>query len=94
MQAAVDSGLEYDRPIILGDQRINVTVSQLSNGFKETFDDIFNPIGGGWLSLLQTVNKARQDAVPTDGDKQYLGPLSVLGDLKFCLFGAPVAFLK
>lgn len=91
MKAAHDLGMEYNRPVVLGDQRINITVSQLGNGFGQTFKDLSNPIGGGWKSFITTVNEARKAATPV-GDKDYLGPMSFF-EPKFVL-AAPIALYK
>ena len=48
MRAAHDLGLQYNRPVVLGDQRINITVSQLKNGAKEALLDLVQPWNGGW----------------------------------------------
>lgn len=34
MKAAHDLGIKYKRPVVLGDQDINVTVAELKNGAK------------------------------------------------------------
>ena len=34
MKAAHDLGIKYNRPVVLGDQDINITVSELKNGAK------------------------------------------------------------
>lgn len=89
MRAAHDLGLLYQRPVVLGDQRINVTIDRLTEGAKEAIVDLFQPIGG-WGRLFQNINEARKEAVPA-GDK-YLGIKSFFDpDL---LFAAPVSLVK
>ena len=34
MKAAHDLGIKYNRPVVLGDQDINITVAELNNGAK------------------------------------------------------------
>ena len=34
MKAAHDLGIKYNRPVVLGDQDINITVAELKNGAK------------------------------------------------------------
>ncbi|KAL7522014.1 hypothetical protein ACHAWX_006706 [Stephanocyclus meneghinianus] len=89
MRAAHDLGLLYQRPVVLGDQRINVTIDRLTEGAKEAIMDLFQPVGG-WRRLFQNINEARKEAVPV-GDK-YLGVKSFFDpDL---LFAAPVSLVK
>eukprot|EP00804_Cyclotella_cryptica_P026649 CCRYP_019090-RA/>CCRYP_019090-RA protein AED:0.10 eAED:0.10 QI:0/0.75/0.6/1/1/1/5/427/833 len=89
MRAAHDLGLLYKRPVVLGDQRINITVDRLTEGAQEAIMDLFQPIGG-WGRLFQNINEARKEAVPL-GDK-YLGINSFVDpDL---LFAAPVSLVK
>ena len=71
MKAAHDLGMEYNRPVVLGDQRINITVAQLKNGAKEAVLDLVQPWNGGWNRLYTSISDARKEAVPV-GDK-YLG---------------------
>ena len=48
MKAAVDVATSepYQRPVVLGDQRINVTVASLGRGLKETLVDLATPFSG------------------------------------------------
>lgn len=89
MRAAHDLALEYKCPLVLGDQRINVTTSSMGNGFKETFRDLAKPLSG-WNSFWMKVTEARRQAVPL-GDG-YLNSLAFL-DPKL-LAAAPVALVK
>jgi len=90
MKAAHDLGIEYNVPVVLGDQRINITVSELKSGFKEAVLDILQPWNGGWGRLGSSISLARKEAVPT-GD-QFLG-LDSFFDPKL-LFAAPVSMIK
>jgi hypothetical protein len=90
MKAAYDLGLAYRRPVVLGDQRINVTVAQLKSGLRETVLDLIQPWNGGWGRLAGSISEAREVAVPM-GDK-FLG-LESFFDPKL-LASAPVSFVK
>lgn len=90
MRAAHDLGLYYERPVVLGDQRINITVNALKSGAKEAVTDLLQPWNGGWGRLFDGIRLAREEAVPI-GD-QYLGIDSFFNpDL---LFAAPVSLVK
>eukprot|EP01082_Thalassiosira_pseudonana_P003129 g2565.t1 g2565 contig12:370233-371324(-) len=89
MRAAHDLGLKYNRPVVLGDQCINITVSQLKNGAKEALIDLVQPIGG-WGRLAESIGTARRESVPI-GDG-YLGIDSFLDEK--LLGAAPVSFVK
>jgi pheromone shutdown protein TraB len=89
MRAAHDLGLLYNRPVVLGDQRINVTVDRLTDGAKEAVMDLLKPFGG-WERLYRSIDNARREAIPI-GD-EYLG-IDSLFDPK--LLGAtPVSLVK
>jgi len=90
MKAAHDLGLQYDRPVVLGDQRINVTVAQLKSGAKEAVLDLIQPWNGGWNRLYDNISSARKEAVPV-GD-QFLGA-GAFFDPKL-LGASPVSFIK
>ena len=89
MRAAHDLGLLYDRPVVLGDQRINVTMDRLTDGAKEAVMDLFRPIWG-WKRLYENIDQARKEAVPL-GD-EYLG-LNSFFDPKL-MSAAPVSLVK
>ena len=89
MRSAHDLGLLYKRPVVLGDQRINVTVDRLKDGAKESVIDLLAPVGG-WERLYRNIVNARKEALPFGNE--YLGINSVL-DPK--LLGAtPVSLVK
>ncbi|CAB9515247.1 expressed unknown protein [Seminavis robusta] len=91
MKAACELAMDtYQRPVVLGDQRINITVSSLKQGFKETFVDLLTPWNGGWGRLVGNVTSARKEALPF-GDP-YLNAFSFL-DPKL-LLAAPVSLIK
>ena len=90
MRAAHDLGMLYGRPVVLGDQRINITVAQLKNGAKEAVLDLFQPWNGGWGRLWESIRLAREEAVPL-GD-EFLGIDSFLDPQ--LLLAAPVSLVK
>lgn len=89
MRVAHDLGIDYCRPVVLGDQRINITVNRLKEGVKEAMMDLVRPIGG-WERLYKSIDNARRDALPF-GD-EYLGIEAIL-DPKL-LSASPVSLLK
>merc|ERR1712232_1365802 len=80
---------EFGRPVILGDQRINITGNALKDGFKDALNDIFLPITG-WKRFYNKLKPAIDDAVPTGPG--YLDATSVF-DLRL-LLTTPVSFFK
>ena len=90
MRAAHDLAGQWHRPIVLGDQRINVTVDRLKAGAQETVVDLLTPWSGGWQRLYQNITEARREAVPLGGD--YLNLFAFL-DPKL-LLASPVSFVK
>lgn len=90
MKAAYDLGIEYGRPVVLGDQDINATVSELKNGAKEAILDLVQPWNGGWQRLVNSISLARKEAVPFG--EQYLGA-GAFFDPKL-LSAAPISMVK
>lgn len=90
MRAAHDLGMEYGRPVVLGDQEINITVAQLKNGAKEAVLDMLQPFNGGWGRLYDSISEARKEAVPVG--EQFLG-IDSFFDPKL-LAAAPVSLIK
>lgn len=90
MRTAYQLAVDYGRPVVLGDQRINVTLSRLASGLRETAQDLCLPFSGGWQSIAGNLTQARQEAVPLGDD--YLGLFSFL-EPKLML-AAPASFLK
>jgi len=90
MKAAHDLGIEYGVPVVLGDQDINITVSELKNGAKEAVLDLIQPWNGGWERLVNSITSARKEAVPLGPD--YLGA-GAFFDPKL-LGSSPVSFIK
>mmetsp|Transcript_13109 Transcript_13109/g.28477 ORF Transcript_13109/g.28477 Transcript_13109/m.28477 type:complete len:358 (+) Transcript_13109:140-1213(+) len=90
MKASHDLGIKYQRPVVLGDQRINITVDALKSGAKEAVLDLVQPWNGGWGRLIGSISLAQKRALPS-GD-EYLGGTAIF-DPKL-LFASPVSFIK
>ncbi|ACI65540.1 predicted protein [Phaeodactylum tricornutum CCAP 1055/1] len=89
MRAAHDIALAYQRPLVLGDQRINITTRELGAGLKETLTQLLDPVQG-WRAFWGNVTTARRDAIPV-GDG-FLSAFAFL-DPKL-LLAAPVSLAK
>jgi pheromone shutdown protein TraB len=89
MGAACDAALSYDRPVVLGDQRINITVSRMQSAFKETLVDLVQPIGG-WNRIVGNITQAWQDGA--SDELPYLNAFAFLDP--GLLLAAPVSFFK
>eukprot|EP00540_Astrosyne_radiata_P005008 CAMPEP_0116828510 /NCGR_PEP_ID=MMETSP0418-20121206/3691_1 /TAXON_ID=1158023 /ORGANISM="Astrosyne radiata, Strain 13vi08-1A" /LENGTH=260 /DNA_ID=CAMNT_0004457397 /DNA_START=375 /DNA_END=1157 /DNA_ORIENTATION=+ len=83
MTAASDVAMLYNRPVVLGDQRINVTGSRLGAGIMDT-------VKGSWQGFVDTIRSAAKDAVPTGPG--YLG-LSAFFD-PVLLSATPVSLVR
>jgi len=93
MGAASDVALEYNRPVILGDQRINITTSRMKAAFQETVIDMAQFYNGGWGRIASNITEAwKETSAPADPDNYYLNILSFF-DPKLMLT-APVSFFK
>ena len=90
MKAASDKAASYNRPVVLGDQLINVTGSSLSSAFKTTLVDLASPLNGGWKRFYDDVSAAADVALPTGPG--YLTPASFFDPR--LLVAAPVSFAK
>uniref|UniRef100_A0A7R9ZAD2 TraB domain-containing protein n=1 Tax=Pseudictyota dubia TaxID=2749911 RepID=A0A7R9ZAD2_9STRA len=90
MKAASDKAVAYNRPVVLGDQLINVTGTSLSAALKSTVVDLASPLNGGWKRFYNDVKQAAELALPTGPG--YLTPRSFF-DPKL-LIAAPVSFAK
>jgi len=89
MRSACDTAIKYGRPVVLGDQRINITSSAVKEGLKETFADLVNPVNG-WGRFYEKVSEAVDVALPTG--KGYLNAFGFLEPR--LLLAAPVSFIK
>jgi len=69
MRAAWEiSSLKYNRPTILGDQRINVTVDALKASLKDTVQDIFIRGPNGWKHSLEEIQDGWSQTTPINND--------------------------
>lgn len=89
MRKACDTALAYNRPVILGDQLVNLTFCSIKNTAQQTAKDLLRP-PQGWKQLYQDVKESFDNAVPL-GDG-YLNAVSLL-DTRL-LLAAPISFVK
>jgi len=79
MRAAHDTSLQYSRPVILGDQRINITGSRIGEITKQAVVDLASPFNGGWERFYSEVRSSSGMALPSkDGDDSYIGANGLL----------------
>jgi pheromone shutdown protein TraB len=90
MRGACDMAIAYNRPVVLGDQRINITLDKLKAGLKETIMDLASPWNGGWPRLYANITQAAVDALPVG--EAYLNPTAFF-DPKL-LLAAPLSLVK
>ena len=89
MRTAHDLAMEYQRPVVLGDQLINITINRMKDTLKETALDLINPTAG-WPKMASIINAARQESLPAG--PQYLGPSAIFNPA--LLLAAPISFFK
>eukprot|EP00977_Amphora_coffeiformis_P000002 scaffold5_cov169-Amphora_coffeaeformis.AAC.2 len=89
MRAACDTALAYQRPVILGDQRINITFASIQDTAKQTFMDLVTP-PKGWKNFYMDIQQSFGDAVPLG--EGYLSAFSLL-DTRL-LLAAPASFVR
>lgn len=89
MRQACDAALSYNCPVILGDQRVNLTFASIQQTAKQTVQDLLTPIVG-WKRLYDDVRTNFDLAVPLG--EGYLNAVSLL-DTRL-LLAAPVSFVK
>merc|ERR1712238_106159 len=95
MGAASEKAFSFNRPVVLGDQRINVTISNLRSAFKETVIDLSLP-PKGWQRFARNISAAWEETSPSSKENDslynYLNFRDFL-DPKL-LLAAPVSLLK
>merc|ERR1719162_779826 len=95
MGAASEKAFSFNRPVVLGDQRINVTISNLRSAFKETVIDLSLP-PKGWQRFARNISAAWEETSPSSNENDslynYLNFRDFL-DPKL-LLAAPVSLLK
>jgi hypothetical protein len=102
MRAAWEvSSLKYNRPTILGDQRINITVAALKANFKDTVQDIFLRGPSGWKHSIDEIQDGWKQTTPINNDnllKNEQQGLQGLNALSFLdprlLISLPVSLVK
>jgi hypothetical protein len=76
MRTACDVALSFDRPVVLGDQRINITFDALKSSLKQTLMDVVSP-PTGWKRFIDEVQGAWEETQPLGG-KGYLSAFAFL----------------
>lgn len=89
MRTARDTAMIYNRPVVLGDQRINITTTAMKDSIIETCLDLVNPISG-WSRFWKDVSASANLALPTG--EGYLNAFAILDPR--LLIAAPVSFFK
>jgi hypothetical protein len=97
MRTACDLAVSFDRPVVLGDQRINITSNALKESLKQTALDLLTP-PKGWQRFASEIKEAWEDTVPFGGPGGYLGAFSFLDPrlllvLPISLVKYPLSFL-
>ncbi|CAJ1932473.1 unnamed protein product [Cylindrotheca closterium] len=67
MVASSDLARQYKRPVILGDQRINITTDSIKECFQETVMDLKSP-PSGWKRFALDVGQAVDETRPFGGE--------------------------
>ena len=96
MRTACDVALSFDRPVILGDQRINITSDALKSSLQQTLRDLVSP-PTGWKRFIDEVQSAWEET-QLQGGKGYLSAFAFLDPrlllvLPVSLIKYPLAFL-
>lgn len=90
MQSAGDVAESSGRQVILGDQRVEDLLEQVTQTGKEAMDDFLNPLDGGWqrtgsslssgfTRLLNSSKKAKAKQDDSIGIQDFLDPMLLLG---------------
>lgn len=90
MRVACDTAMEYNRPVVLGDQRINITVAALKGSLRQTILDIVTP-PSGWSRFIAEVSTAWDETVPLGG-QGFLSAFAFLDPR--LLLALPVSLIK
>jgi hypothetical protein len=96
MRTACDVALSFDRPVVLGDQRINITSDALKSSLQQTLRDLVSP-PTGWKRFIDEVQDAWEET-QLQGGKGYLSAFAFLDPrlllvLPVSLIKYPLAFL-
>ncbi|VEU44202.1 unnamed protein product [Pseudo-nitzschia multistriata] len=108
MRAAWEVASKYQRPTVLGDQRINATVDALKASLKETASDLllggpggwkrsFDEIGANWnetipMAPLSLSSSQETDVALREGDDDYLSAVAFFDPR--LLISLPVSLVK
>ena len=90
MRIACDIAMDFDRPVVLGDQRINITVDSLKASLQATIKDILTP-PSGWARFASEVRSAWEETVPVGG-QGYLSAYAFFDPI--LLMVLPVSLIK
>ncbi|KAL3930393.1 MAG: hypothetical protein SGBAC_011785 [Bacillariaceae sp.] len=90
MVASSDLAVQFGRPVILGDQRINITTASLKECFQDTIADLTSP-PSGWKRFATDVGTAFDETRPFGGEG-YLGPFAFFDPKLIAAF--PVSLVK
>lgn len=63
MQAAQEACEKFHRPVVLGDQAIDVTNSRVMQSMVQSIQDICSPLSGGWSRLANDINEIFQNTI-------------------------------
>merc|ERR1712238_473968 len=66
MVAAWEVASKYQRPTVLGNQRINITIDALKANFKDTLSDIFLKGPKGWKNSYTEIVEGWEQTIPID----------------------------
>lgn len=96
MVASSDLAQLYQRPVILGDQRINITTTSIKECFQQTVMDLASP-PSGWKRFAADVAKAADETRPFGGPGYlsafaFFDPKLILS-FPVSLFKYPLSFL-
>lgn len=75
MRAAADAAIQFDRPVILGDQDFNETMSRMKTVFVQSAKDIVSP-PQGWSRLYSDVTRLVKGMAGSGADS--FGPSDLL----------------
>jgi hypothetical protein len=90
MRTACDLAKKFGQPVILGDQRINITTNAMKETLKETVLDLLTP-PSGWKRFITDVSQAWSETVPLGG-KGYLNAFAFIDPR--LLLALPVSLVK
>ena len=96
MRTACDVAVSYGRPVVLGDQQINITTDEMKSTLKQTFVDLVSP-PAGWRRFFTELSRAWDETLPFGGPG-YLNALSFFDPrlwlvLPISLVKYPLSFL-